>query len=298
MSRLRLVAEVCSNHHTDLGRCLRFVDAAAELGCAAVKFQQFRIEQLFAPEALRHDPRLLERRAWELPEAFNPALAARARERGIAFASTPFYRAAVETLTPLVDFFKVASYQVLWHELLREVAWTGKPVVLATGMATLEEVRAAVDVLREAGCADLTLLHCVSSYPTPVAQANLRAIETLRRSFELPVGWSDHSASAEVVLRAVRRFRADPVELHLDLEGAGEEYSGGHCWLPTQVSALLAALEEEVAPALPASHAADGDGRKVPQPGELVERLWRSDPHDGLRPLAAVRAGLSRREAS
>ena len=291
MSRTRFVAEVSSNHHTELARCLRFVDAAAELGCAAVKFQQFRIAELFAPEALRHDPRLLERRAWELPEAFNATLAARARERGIAFASTPFYLRAVEVLEPWVDFFKVASYQVLWHDLLREVARAGKPVVMATGMATLEEVRDAVAALRGAGCADLTLLHCVSSYPTPAREANLAAIETLRSTFDVPVGWSDHSVSAEVVLRAVRRFGADPVELHLDLEGEGEEYRGGHCWLPAQVAAVMAELVEPVGPA--AAHPADGDGRKVPQPSELAERPWRTDPGDGLRPLAHVRAGLA-----
>lgn len=299
MIRTRFVAEVSSNHHTDLGRCLRFVETAADLGCAAVKFQQFRIEELFAPEALRHDPRLLERRAWELPESFNQRLAGRARERGIAFASTPFYRAAVETLAPLVDFFKVASYQLLWRDLLRDVAATGKPVVLATGMATLDEVRDAVDVLEDAGCADLTLLHCVSSYPTPVGQANLRAIETLRDEFALPVGWSDHSASAEVVLRAVQRFGAELVELHLDLDGEGEEYRGGHCWLPGQVGAVLSALEDERGkPTSLAFHEADGDGRKVPQPSELDERLWRTDPADGLRPLASVRDGLSRRKAA
>jgi len=293
MSSTRIVAEVSSNHHTELERCLRFVAAAAELGCAAVKFQQFKIEELFAPEALRHAPRLLERRAWELPEAYNAPLAAHARELGVAFASTPFYLRAVEVLEPHVDFFKIASYQVLWHGLLREVARTGRPVVLATGMATLDEVRAAVATLREGGCPDLTLLHCVSSYPTPVHQANLAAIETLRSALELPVGWSDHTVSADVVRRAVTRFGADPIELHLDLEGEGAEYRGGHCWLPEQVAALRLELAA-APPGGPLHHPADGDGRKEPQPCELHERGWRTDPSDGLRPLLAERARLLR----
>jgi N-acetylneuraminate synthase len=295
MNEACFVAEVSSNHHTDLRRCLRFVDVAAELGCSGVKFQQFRIERLFAPEALRHDPRLLERRAWELPEDFNAPIARHACERGVDFASTPFYLEAVELLEPWVAFFKVASYQILWHELLRELAHTEKHVVLATGMATLDETRAAVELLFEEGCPRLTLLHCVSSYPTPMRQANLAAIGTLREAFGTEVGWSDHSVSTEVVRRAVRVHGASLVELHLDIEGEGDEYRGGHCWLPHQVRELFRALESEEPMEL--QHAADGSGEKKPRSCEREERLWRSDPSDGLRPLLEVRRTLSRRAA-
>jgi hypothetical protein len=141
----RLVAEVSSNHDASLARALAFVDAAADCGAHAVKFQQFEIERLFAPEALAASPELRARKAWELPAAFNPELAARAHARRLLFASTPFHLGAVDQLAPWVDFFKVASYQVLWLELLRAVARTGRPVVLATGMAELDEVRAAVE---------------------------------------------------------------------------------------------------------------------------------------------------------
>jgi sialic acid synthase SpsE len=290
MTRTRFVAEVSSNHHADLARCLAFVDAAADCGCQAVKFQQFKIDRLFSPEALRYNRSLLARRAWELPEGFNADLAARARERGIAFASTPFYMEAVELLEPHVDFFKIASYQILWLDLLREVARTGKPVVLSTGMADLDEVRAAVDALRDEGCSDLTLLHCVSRYPTPPEEVNLAAIRTLRETFDLPVGWSDHSVDLEVVVRAVREYGARMVEFHFDLEGEGEEFGGGHCWLPEPVRALLLAVEDP-AP-LPEVHPADGDGVKRPRPSEAHERQWRTDPSDGLRPLLSTRRAL------
>jgi N-acetylneuraminate synthase len=288
---MKLVAEVSSNHGTDLTRALAFVDAAAELGFDAVKFQQFRVRELFAPEALAAHPNLLAREAWELPEAFNRPLAERAHALGLSFTSTPFYRRAVDVLEPLVDAFKLASYQVLWLDLLRAVAATGKPVVLATGLATLDEVRAAVDALAEAGARDLTLLHCVSLYPTLPEQANLAAIETLRRAFGRPVGWSDHTVSPEVAARAVRRFGAAMIELHLDLDGRGAEYGGGHCWLPHDVQRLhlcLAAREPEPTHAL-----SDGDGAKEPRAAEAGERLWRSDPNDGLRPLAVLRAELA-----
>src|SRR5712691_10843271 len=109
----KFVAEVSSNHHRDLGRCLQFIETAAAIGCDAVKFQLFRVRELFAPQALHHDPELLAREAWELPVTFLPDLSACCREAGIHFSCTPFYLQAVEELLPFVDFFKVASYELL-----------------------------------------------------------------------------------------------------------------------------------------------------------------------------------------
>ena len=291
MNRTRFVAEASSNHGTDLARSLAFVDVAAELGCSAVKFQQFRIHELFAPEALRAAPHLLERVAWELPEGFNADLAARAREQGLAFSSTPFYLDAVGVLEPHVDFFKLASYQILWDDVLREVGRTGKPVVLATGMATLREVLRAVAVLRESGAREIEVLHCVSLYPTPAGEANLRAIDTLRSELGGPVGWSDHTVDPRVVRRAVTRFDASMVEFHLDLDGDGAEYAGGHCWLPDRIGPLIAELN---GPARRTEEytGADGDGVKEPRVLEAEERRWRTDPVDGLRPLVETRHGL------
>jgi sialic acid synthase SpsE len=277
----RFVAEVSSNHHRDLSRCLAFVDAAASIGCDAVKFQLFRVRELFAPEVLARSERHRSRAGWELPPEFLAPLAARCREKGIAFACTPFYLAAVEELFPHVAFYKVASYELLWDDLLRECARTGKPVVLSTGMATMPEVGHAVETLRVAGCRDLTLLHCVSGYPAPPAQCNLAAIDTLRRAFGCPVGWSDHSADAGVILRAVHRWGAAMVEFHLDLEGKGEEFAAGHCWLPGGMGEVIASACKGVS--------ADGDGVKVTAPAETAEREWRSDPSDGLRPLVSRR---------
>jgi N-acetylneuraminate synthase len=296
--KTRFVAEACSNHGRHLERALALVDAAHEVGCAAVKFQQFRVRELFAPEALRAHPQLLERQRWELPESFNAALAARARQKGLAFASTPFYRDAVAALAPHVDFFKLASYQLLWHELLALVARTGKPVVLATGMATLEEVRAGVECLRDAGCTDLTLLHCVSTYPAPAGEANLAAIETLRKTFQVPVGWSDHTRDPEVLERAALRFGADMVEFHLDLDGRGAEYAAGHCWLPGEIAWVIRNLARPRPGELRRSHPADGDGRKEARATEAGERQWRTDPSDGLRPLLVLRARLARESAA
>lgn len=281
MSGATFIAEVSSNHHRDLQRCYAFIDRAAQIGCAAVKFQLFRLDELFAPEILQRSEQHRQRRAWELPEEFIPPLAQRCRERGIAFSCTPFYLQAVEVLAPHVAFFKIASYELLWHDLLRACAATGRPVVLSTGMATLDEIGAAVACLRAAGCRDLTLLHCVSGYPTPLADCNLAAIRTLRDACGCPVGWSDHSVDPAVVCRAVHRFGASVVEFHLDLEGEGEEFATGHCWLPEQIAPIIRACR-----AIPE---ADGDGVKQPTPAELPDRPWRADPLDGLRPLRSIR---------
>lgn len=287
--RTRFVAEVSSNHHRDLNRCIAFIDEAASIGCDAVKFQLFRIAELFAPEILARSPEHRKRQAWELPPEFLPSLSGRCRERRIEFGCTPFYLKAVDELLPYVDFYKIASYELLWKELLEACARTEKPVVLSTGMATMDEVRAAVDVLIKNGCRECTVLHCVSGYPTPVSECNLAAIESLRRELQPAVpgismeyGWSDHSVRPDVIYRAVHRWNADMIEFHLDLEGSGEEFKTGHCWLPHQISPVIRSILQ--------GYEADGDGEKRPSPSEMAERDWRADPSDGLRPFLKVRS--------
>ena len=164
---MKFIAEVSSNHSCDLARALEFIDVSAACGCAAVKFQLFRIDQLFAPEILEKSEMHRKRKEWELPLDFLPELAKRSRERNIEFSCTPFYLDAVEELEPYVDFYKIASYELLWDELLAACAATDKPVILSTGMATMDEILHATEVLKKNGCADLTLLHCTSAYPTP-----------------------------------------------------------------------------------------------------------------------------------
>lgn len=275
------VAEVSSNHHRDLDRCLAFVDAAAKIGCAAVKFQLFRVRELFAPEILAKSEEHRRRVQWELPVEFLSPLASRCREKGIQFACTPFYLEAVAELLPYVDFYKIGSYELLWDDLLAACAATGKPVVLSTGMATREEARRAVAILRRAGCKDLTLLHCVSDYPSRPLDSNLAAIETLRRDNECALGWSDHSVDPSVIYRAVHRWGAAMIEFHLDLEGAGEEFQSGHCWLPEQIGPVIESVQT--------GFLSDGRPEKEPAASELSEREWRADPSDGLRPLLTTR---------
>jgi N-acetylneuraminate synthase len=275
------IAEVSSNHAQDLSRSLAFVDAAADAGCDSVKFQLFRVRELFAPEILAKRPELLARERWELPVSFLAPLAERARKRGIQFSCTPFYLEAVKELEPYVAFYKVASYELLWSDLVKACAATGKPLILSTGMATMPEIKAAAATAKAAGADDLTLLHCVSSYPAPMEDTNLSAIATIRDATGLPVGWSDHTREPAVIERAVHRWGASTIEFHVDLDGKGAEYGPGHCWLFEEIAPVIARIRE--------SEKADGNGVKAPRASEIADREWRADPSDGLRPLLHTR---------
>jgi len=237
---------------------------------------------MFSPEILSRSEKHRARKQWELPLAHLAPLADRCAQRNIAFSCTPFYLEAVEELCPYVSFYKVASYELLVTPLLEACAKTGKPVVLSTGMATMEEIAHAANTLKRAGAADITLLHCVSAYPTPAAEANLSAIAAIRDATGCKVGWSDHTRRPAVIERAIHHWGATCVEFHLDLEGKGAEYAAGHCWLPHEIAPVIAGIKESLV--------ADGTGFKGPQPSELSDREWRADPTDGMRPLRHVRA--------
>ena len=274
------IAEVSSNHSKDLRRAIEFIDIAASIGCDSVKFQLFKIDKLFAPEILSKSKQHRDREEWELPLEFLPMLADRCKEKGILFGCTPFYLGAVEELKPYIDFYKIASYELLWDDLLSACALTEKPVIISTGMATLNEIKHAVEVLRSNNC-EPTVLHCTSAYPTPYVEANLSAIETIRDATGCAIGWSDHTVDPGVIHRAIHKWGAKTVEFHLDLEGKGDEFETGHCWLPETIGRVIEQVRH--------GQKSDGDGVKEPVPSEIHDRLWRADPLDGLRPFRSVR---------
>lgn len=285
---IKFIAEVSSNHNQDLNRCQQFIKTAAGIGCDGVKFQLFKIEKLFAPEIVKKSKEVQTRRAWELPIKFLPEISKTCKKAGIQLSCTPFYLEAVKELELYVDFYKIASYEILWHPLLKACAKTGKALVLSTGMAILDEIDRAMKTLKDAGARDITLLHCVSSYPAPPEECNLAAIKTLKDRYNCKVGWSDHSVNAAVVRRAVNKWQASMIEFHFDLDQKGDEFNIGHCWLPDQIAPVIANIRKNIKPKDDFT-LADGDGEKKPVPSELPDRKWRADPSDGLRPLLATR---------
>ena len=280
MHNMKFIAEIGSNHNQDLKRCMDLIDTAAAIGCDGVKFQFFRIETLYAPEILERsaEHRALKNR--ELPEGFLPLIHDRCKLRGLELGITPFSIPDIDVIKPYVDFIKVASYELLWLDFLKAInkTRTRVPVVLSTGMATLDEIWDAVNAFKRL---NLMLLHCVSGYPCPENETNLETIKTLREFFMLPVGYSDHSVSPDVIYRAVHRWRADIVEFHLDLDGKGAEASHGHCWLPPDIGRVIRSIRAGIA--------CDGTGEKRPQPCEIDDRRWRADPVNGLRPRIFAR---------
>ncbi len=279
--KTKFIAEISSNHHQDIGRCFKFIETAARIGCDAVKFQLFKIDELFAPEILAHSETHRKRRQWELPRSFLPDLKNCCDNNRIEFSCTPFYLQAVEELTPYVDFFKIASYELLWSDLLKTCARTRLPVILSTGMASIAEIDEAVHTLKGEGSKDITLLHCVSAYPTPVEECNLSVLASFRDRYGVKVGWSDHSVSPAVINRAVHKWQADAIEFHLDLDKTGAEYAAGHCWLPGEI--------EEVIRNYRLCEKIDGQPEKQFVASEAADRDWRADPSDGLRPLKPIR---------
>ena len=285
---VEFVAEVSSNHNRDIDRCLKFIETAKAVGCDAVKFQLFQISRLFAPEVLNNNEDLKKRAKWELPLEYLPLLSKKCGQEKIRFCCTPFYLEAVEELRPYVDFYKVASYELLWVDLLKCCCSTHLPIVISTGMADIDEVDQAMRLINSCGAKDVTLLHCVSNYPAAPQQCNLATIKTMRDRYSCRVGWSDHSSNASVIYRAIYKWNASMVEFHMDVDGKGEEYKSGHCWLPHEISSVINDIRNGSGRDK-ADMSADGSGIKQPSEREMIEREWRADPCDGLRPLLATR---------
>lgn len=276
--RVLIIAEIGSNYDGDLALAKRYVDAAKEHGADAVKFQSIRKDRLISPQVWvngRKEPNPVWDRFsnLELPAEWHFELAKRAEARGLRFSSTPFYLEAVDLLEDVgVAFYKIASGDVTFLPLLDCVGRTGRPVILSTGASTLDEVRVAVERLERAGAKDVSLLHCVASYPAEYAEMNLRAIQALAAEFGRPVGISDHSPGLIVPVASVA-LGATVVEKHVTFDRAGAGPDHG----------FAMTFEEfgEMASAVRGVEAALGSGRKEPAASEQPKRArMRRAPYD------------------
>jgi len=294
MKKIDFIAEVSSNHNRDLIRMKEFIHASKESGCTGVKFQLFKIDELFSPEILEKSETHRKRKDWELPVEYISELSELSHSLDLSFSCTPFYLEAVDILEPYVDFYKIASYELLWNDLFQKCGNTGKPVVFSTGMATLDEVENTLKCLLSTQTQDIMILHCNSAYPTPIEDANLAVIKVLKEmissinnpnQIEIKVGYSDHTVFPAVLYRAIHKHKVNFVEFHLDLDGKGEEYKAGHCWLPDQISKVIKNINSGID--------ADGIEKFEPSTSELPDRDWRADPDDGLRPLKKIRESFN-----
>lgn len=225
-----IIAELSANHNGDLSKALQTIDAAADAGASAIKIQTYTADTMtidcdkpdFCIEGGLWDGyRLYDLYKWaETPYDWHQAIFAHAARRGITIFSTPFDETAVELLESLkAPAYKVASFELTDLPLIRCIAATGKPMIMSTGMATLSEVAEAVEAARVAGCRDLVLLHCISSYPAPMNQANLRQMACLQQEFGVTVGLSDHTLGTVASVAAVS-LGACVIEKHFTLSRA------------------------------------------------------------------------------
>jgi N,N'-diacetyllegionaminate synthase len=228
--RALIIAEAGVNFNGDLALAFELIDVAADMGADLVKFQTFKAESLVSQHAKKaayqerqtgSDETQLEMlRRLELSPADHSKLVAHCQNRGIEFFSTGF---DIESLDLLLDLglqrFKVPSGEITNLPYLRHIGRFGLPVILSTGMAKLGEVEAAIDVLEDAGVSreDMTVLHCTTEYPAPFDEVNLNILATLRQSFGVQVGYSDHTQGIEVAIAAVA-LGARVIEKHFTLD--------------------------------------------------------------------------------
>ena len=247
-----LVAEMSANHEHDLDRARRIVEAAAGAGADAVKLQTYRpdtitIDSDRPPFRITEGPwagRTLHDLYEEAytPWDWHPELQDLAHELGLDFFSTPFDPTAVEFLEDLgVPVYKIASFEAVDLPLIREVASTGKPVILSTGMTRLGEIDDAVHAVREAGGQQLVLLKCTSAYPAPPDEAHLRTIPHLWEAFAVPAGLSDHTLGAAVPTAAVT-LGASVIEKHLTLSRQTEGPDSGFSLEPDEFARMVDAV--------------------------------------------------------
>lgn len=245
-----IIAEMSGNHGHDLDKALRLVDAAAAAGAQALKLQTYRADTMTLnrtdgaffiedPDSLWHGQSLyqLYEKA-STPWEWHAPIFERARRRGMVPFSTPFDDSAVDLLERLeAPCYKIASFENGDLPLIRRVAATGKPLIISTGMATLTELAEAVESARTAGCRDLILLKCTSSYPAEPTDANLLTLPHLAALFDCQVGLSDHTLGTAVAVAAVA-LGARVVEKHFTLRRADGDVDAAFSLEPEEFACL------------------------------------------------------------
>jgi N,N'-diacetyllegionaminate synthase len=267
-----IIAEAGVNHNGSLELAHRLVDRAAEAGADAVKFQIFNPDLLAARETPMAEyqavntglqqSQLAMLRQLALPRSAFQELAQHAADRGLIFLSTAFDPGSADLLEDLgILAYKVSSGDLTNYDLLAHMARKGKPLLISTGMSTLSEVGEALAVVRASGCPAVALFHCVTNYPASPGECNLRAMETMRRTFLVPVGWSDHTMGLHITTAAIA-MGAEMLEKHFTLDCGLPGPDHRASLEPRDLTALVKAVR--------AVEAARGDGVKVPALSEAV----------------------------
>jgi sialic acid synthase SpsE len=237
-NRFYTIAEIGINHGGSLDNALKLIDSAAKTGVNSVKFQTYITEKRVSKDSSIFD--ILK--SCELKMSDFELLKKHSNSYGLDFFSTPFDDESVDCLLALdIPFFKVASFDTVNHSLLKKLSEQKKPVIMSTGMSNLDEVKKALDIL--GNDVMVTLLHCVSAYPTREVDANLSVIDFLKDNFECVVGQSDHTPYIKTALYAFLRG-AQVLEKHFKIDDSFECIDGAVSITETQMKSLVENLYE------------------------------------------------------
>ena len=245
-----LISELSANHNGNLDTALRLIDLAAKTGADAVKIQTYTADTITLnstrPEFQITSGKWAGKSLYQLyeeactPWEWHPALFDRARRLGIVMFSSPFDNTAVDLLESLdAPAYKIASFEAVDLPLIKYVASTGKPMIISTGMADVEEISEAIEAARDGGCKELAILHCVSGYPAPAEDYNLLTIPDMIKRFNLVTGLSDHTLDNTTAITAVA-LGASIIEKHMTKNRNGGGPDDSFSLEPSEFSKLCA----------------------------------------------------------
>ncbi|MEO8475080.1 MAG: N-acetylneuraminate synthase [Chryseolinea sp.] len=273
-AKVIIIAEAGVNHNGDIGLAKKLIDTAAEAGADYVKFQTFKAEKLVSPSARKAEYQqvndsdkdtsqfsMLKR--LELDAGMHRELMEYAAQKRIGFLSTGFDPESLDLLYELgIELYKIPSGEITNLPLLEKIASFGKPVIISTGMATLQDIDDAIGALISGGInkTNITVLHCNTQYPTPMEDVNLRAMQTIANSFQVKVGYSDHTLGIEVPIASVA-LGACVVEKHFTLDRTLPGPDHAASLEPNELAQMVSAIRN--------IELALGTAFKEPSPSEL-----------------------------
>ncbi|RPA68444.1 N-acetylneuraminate synthase [Cyclobacteriaceae bacterium YHN15] len=274
MKHVMIIAEAGVNHNGDIKKALELIDVAAEAGADFVKFQTFKAEKIVNPTAQKadyqknnmkgdEDTQFGMLKKLEMGEDWYPVLMERCQSKGINFLSTGFDTESIDFLNWLeIPFYKIPSGEITNKPYLQHIARKGKDIILSTGMSTLEEVKAALEVISHEGIEKdrITVLHCNTEYPTPMEDVNLLAMNQMAKELGVKVGYSDHTLGIEVPIAAVA-LGACVIEKHFTLDRSLPGPDHAASLEPYELKAMVQAVRN-------IEKAISGNGRKEPSLSE------------------------------
>ena len=273
-----IIAEAGVNHNGSIELAKKLIDVASSAGADFVKFQTFNADKLVSKEAKKaayqntnindgDESQYNMLKKLELSDSMHKELIAYANQKGIQFLSTAFDKESIDYLDQLgLPLFKIPSGEITNKPYLQHIARKRKPVIMSTGMANMDEIKEALDVLTKHGLdlEKITVLHCTTEYPAPINEVNLRAMITIAEAFKVKVGYSDHTEGTEISLAAVA-MGATAIEKHFTLDKKMEGPDHKASLDPEELKKMVSGIRN--------IELAMGNGIKIPSPSEIKNKV-------------------------